>query len=151
MSIALRYTSSYTQAEEVCNDAFYKLFTKIELHTKGDSFKPWFRRIIINTAIDNYRANEKNNQLIVLEEIDHPEQVDLNLNTIDAEEIIALLQKLPAKYRMVFSLYILEGYNHDEIAKKLEITASTSRSNLTRAKHKLRELIKDYDYYGKAR
>ncbi len=151
MSIAIRYSNSKIEAEEIINDAFFKIFTNHQLSTVIDNFKPWFRKIIINTAIDHYRSQEKNRSLIVLEDIPETIYQDQALEDLDAEDIIELMQRLTPMYRMVFNLYIIEGYNHDEIAQKLNITPSTSRSNLTRAKQKLRELIKDYDYYGKAR
>lgn len=151
MSIAMRYSNSLFEAEEITNDSFYKVFTKREIHRSEKTFKPWFRRIIINSAIDHYRSNEKNRNLILLSDIPETPSNDDIIDTMSADEIIKLLQSLPPMYRIVFNLYVIEGYNHDEIGEKLGITSSTSRSNLTRAKHKLRELIKDYSYYEKAR
>lgn len=151
MSVALRYSRSSIDAEEITNDAFFKVFTKIELHNTEKNFKSWLRKVLINTALDHYRANKKNNNLILLEDVHDSSEEEVHLDNVEAEKIIELLQTLSPMYRMVFNLYIIEGYNHDEIAKKLGITAGTSRSNLTRAKQKIRELIKDYQYYEKAR
>lgn len=151
MSIALRYSGSSIDAEEITNDAFFKVFTKLELHNTEKNFRSWLRRIVINTALDHYRVNKKNKNLLLLEDIHDNSEVEVHVDNLDAEVIIELLQSLSPMYRIVFNLYIIEGYNHDEIADKLGITASTSRSNLTRAKHKIRALIKDYQYYEKAR
>ncbi|WP_430931825.1 RNA polymerase sigma factor [Saccharicrinis sp. 156] len=150
MSIALRYSKSRIEAEEICNDAFFKWFTKKGQCSNVESFKPWFRRIIINTAIDSYRSKVNQNHLVLLEQIEVVDQAKFDFKAIEAEEIIALMQSLTPMYRMFFNLYVIEGFNHEEIAEKLNITASTSRSNLTRAKQKLRELINDY-YYEQAR
>jgi RNA polymerase sigma-70 factor (ECF subfamily) len=150
MSIAIRYAASKVEAEEIVNDAFFKLFNNVVLHKTEITFKPWFRRILINTAIDKYRTNKKHSNLVYLDNLQNNETSDLFLYNISAEEIIEILHTISPMYRMVFNLYVIEGYNHDEIAKILDITASTSRSNLSRAKLKLRDLIKNYRYYEKA-
>ncbi len=150
MSIALRYSKSYDDAEEVCNDAFYKLFTKTEKKTRIENFNSWFRKIVVNTAIDHFRSHERNNRLVLLDEYQEIANDDVNLAAIDAEEIISLLQSLSPMYRLVFNLSVMEGYHHEEIANKLNITAATSRSNLARAKQKLRVLINE-GYYEQAK
>lgn len=151
MSIALRYSGSFNEAEEITNDSFYKVFIKLEKHNLEKSFKAWLRKIVINTALDHYRTNQKSKNLVLLEDTQDIYFGDDTLEDINAEEILELLQSLSPMYRLVFNLYIIEGYNHDEIATKLSITASTSRSNLARAKQKLRELLTKSQYYEKAR
>jgi RNA polymerase sigma factor (sigma-70 family) len=134
MSIALRFSSCYDNASEIANDSFLKIFLKIDSHCGDKEFKAWIRKIVVNTAMDHYRKNKKNNNEISIE-VAYNEPADESvIDNLNAEEIIKLINSLPMKYRYTFSLYEIEGFSHDEIAIQLGITASTSRSNLTRAK-----------------
>ncbi len=142
MSISLRYSYSREEAVEILNDSFLKVFVNISKFDKKKSFKAWFRRILINTSIDYYR---KSKRLINTENIDDYNTEVKNYNEIDnmeAEELLLLLNNLPELYRIIFNLYEIEGYKHGEIAEQLNITTSTSRANLSRAKKMLRESFK---------
>ncbi|MEX0780207.1 MAG: RNA polymerase sigma factor [Balneolales bacterium] len=142
MSITLRYADSREQAAAVFNDALLKVFDNIGKYDSQRPFKPWLRKIIINTAIDHYHKNKK-----------HPEWEELNLNGseiseeetttsgISYQEIIEMVQQLTLGYRTVFNLYVIEGYKHEEIAEMLEIAVGTSKSNLAKAKRNLRALL----------
>jgi len=149
MSIALRFSASREMAEEIVNDSFLKVFTKIEKHDTDKSFKAWLRRIVVNTAIDNNRKNLRNFDTIELIEERH-DSIDETIDFPNAEEIIALLQNLSPMYRMVFNLYVMEGYSHEEIAKEFNISVNTSRSNLSRAKERLIELVNKHRVYAKS-
>jgi RNA polymerase sigma factor (sigma-70 family) len=141
MSIALRFSSCRDNALEITNDSFLKIFRKIDSHQIDKEFKAWVRRIVINTALDYYRKEKKYDVEISLEEAsDEPEDESV-LDKLNAEEIIKLINSLPMIYRYTFTLFEIEGFSHDEIAQQLGITASTSRSNLTRAKKMLRQMI----------
>jgi len=141
MSIALRFSSCHDNALEIANDSFLKIFRKIESYQVDKEFKPWVRKIVVNTALDHYRKDKKNNFEISIEAA-YNEPVDESvINNLSAEEIIKLINSLPVKYRYIFSLFEIEGYSHDEIARQLGITASMSRTNLTRAKEMLRKMI----------
>ena len=146
MSIALRYTGTHDESREILNESFFKVFTRLDKYDFSKSFKGWLRRIVINTAIDYYRTNKK---YINSTEITAAEEKEYDFDIIErltAEEIMSLLQELPSHYQMVFNLYEIEGYSHREIGEMLEIPEGTSRSNLTRAKQKLREMVKQlYD------
>ncbi|MDX2301235.1 MAG: RNA polymerase sigma factor [Microscillaceae bacterium] len=142
-SICLRYSQSEEDAQEIVNDGFMKIFSKLHLYNPELSFKGWVRRIMINTAIDHYRKNQKH-QHIDLEQIDPGTVQSEILEKISGEEIIRLVQLLPPAYRMVFNLYIIEGFNHQEIANKLHISVGTSKSNLARAREKMKSLIRLY-------
>ncbi len=138
MSVCLRYAHNRDEAAEIMNDSFLKVFINIQSYRQEQSFKSWFRRIIINTAIDNYRKNSKYYNHFDIEIIDK-EVVDCNLiDELDLEGAMALLNELPEQYRITFNLFEIEGYTHEEIADFLGIAESTSRSNLTRAKKILR-------------
>ena len=149
MSIALRFSSSREMAEEIVNDSFLKVFTKIESHNTDKSFKAWLRRIVVNTAIDNNRKDLRNLDTVELIEERH-DSIDETIDFPKAEEIIALLQNLSPMYRMVFNLYIMEGYSHEEISKELNISINTSRSNLSRAKERIIELVNKHQAYAKS-
>lgn len=141
MGIAMRYSGKTENASEIVNDSFLKIFSKIESHNCENSFKAWIRKITVNTSLDYYRKQQKYEKQVALNTIDNEPENNHLLENINAQEIISLLDKLPAIYRYTFNLYEIEGYSHDEIAGKLSVTPSTSRSNLTRAKKMLRQLI----------
>jgi RNA polymerase sigma factor (sigma-70 family) len=141
MSVCIRYITDTQNAMEVVNDSFYKLFNTLKSYNTSKPFKPWFARILVNTAIDNLRKSKGNKNLVILSDIPEKElhNADIEIN-LSADDIVKLLNQLPETYRMVFNLYEIEGYSHDEISQMLGIGVSTSRANLSRAKEKLREL-----------
>ncbi|MFZ1424757.1 MAG: sigma-70 family RNA polymerase sigma factor [Saprospiraceae bacterium] len=141
-TICLQYSSSEAEAVEILNDGFLKILTQIDLYNSDYSFKSWLRKIMIHKAIDYYRQHKAKTQLLSLDsgKIQEPSYYDFpNLDNI--EDLIPVLQKLSPAYRLVLNLYVLEEYSHEEIAEKLQITASTSRSNLFRALQKLKEML----------
>jgi RNA polymerase sigma factor (sigma-70 family) len=150
MSVALRFSSCQDNALEIANDSFLKIFMKIESHQMDKEFRAWVRRIVINTAIDRYRKDEKNNIEISLEAACNEPADESVIDDLNAEEIIKLINSLPINYRYTFSLFEIEGFSHDEIALRLGITAGTSRSNLTRAKKMLRQMILINNRYERA-
>jgi RNA polymerase sigma factor (sigma-70 family) len=144
MSICLRYAYSRDDAMEILNDSFMKVFESIKSFDESKPFKSWFRRILVNTALDHYRANRKYRINMTLDELD-PDAgptTDENL-ALDAGEILGLFDRIPAIYRITFNLYEVEGYSHEEIAGMLDVSPGTSRSNLSRAKKMLRGLYLD--------
>ena len=141
MSIALRFSSCYDNALEIANDSFLKIFLKIESHQIDKEFRAWVRKIVLNTAMDHYRKDKKYKTEISIESAYNEPVEESVIDNLNAEEIIRLIHSLPLKYRYTFSLYEIEGFSHDEIALQLGITASTSRSNLARAKKMLRQMI----------
>lgn len=142
MSICLPYSKNKDEAAEILNDSFLKVFQNISSFDSNYPFKPWLRRIIINTAIDYYRQFFKHNSLI---DNNIDELYDLQTESVDdleIEDIMLMLNELPEIYRIVFNLYEIEGFSHKEIAIKIRVSESTSRSNLTRAKKMLRIIFK---------
>ncbi|HTH81459.1 MAG TPA: sigma-70 family RNA polymerase sigma factor [Mucilaginibacter sp.] len=141
MGIGLRYALQRDDALEIVNDAFIKVFNAINKYNRTIPFKAWLRTIIINTAIDRRRKELKFQLHTAIEEaglLSYNPQVIENLSAAD---ILSLLKQLPAAHNTVFNLYEIDGYSHDEIAGILNISASSSRVYLTRAKEKLRELL----------
>ena len=143
LSICRLYTYSNDDAVSILNDSFLKVFSSIKKKEYNNNipFKNWLRRILINTAIDNYRKNVKHYYHL---EIENEEVIytDSNvINDLTIKDILKLLDQLPEMHRIVFNLYEIQGFNHKEISEKLTIGESTSRVFLTRAKKKLRILI----------
>jgi len=148
MSIALRFANSFLMAEEITNDSFLKVFTKLDTHDTEKSFKAWLRQIVVNSALDYNRREMKNQNLVFTDQNIEESTDDSDLDLPDAETIIAALQTLSPVYRLVFNLYVMEGYSHDEIAAQLDVSVSTSRSNLARAKQKLKEIVQKSKNYA---
>lgn len=139
MSICLRYTRNEDEAVEVLNDGFMKVYQGLKGFDTSKSFPAWFRRILINTAINHYHKTKKyqNHDPIETQEAildDNPTII----SQLSYEEIFALIQQLTPMYRTVFNLYVIDGYTHEEISKELDISVGTSKSNLSRARAHLR-------------
>ncbi len=146
MGISLRYCISRDDALESVNDAFIKLFKTIKTFDDGRLIKPWFRQIVVNSAIDNRRKNLKHANVLDIEYADQSVTDPNIISKISAQEILNLLSELPELHRMVFNLYEIDGYTHEEIADILEMPSSSSRVYLSRAKEKLRRLVKAQFY-----
>lgn len=147
LTICRRYSRNREEAIEILNDGFVKIFTRLNRFTKGLSFKSWLRKIMINSAIDYFRRNEKHYHTLDVSYVQYESSSDVNvLDKLSEQEIIDAIQRLPPSYRMVFNLHVIEGYKHEEIAHELNISIGTSKSNLAIARNKLRRmLITDYD------
>lgn len=143
LSICLLYTKSQEEAKEIMNDAFFLVFTKIDKYQSQAPLKAWIRRIVINTAIDHYRKKQA-----LLAQLNYPTAPETSITEelpmpkiSPDEDLLPILRELSSAYRVVFNLYVIEEYSHQEIADLLGIDARTSRSNLVRAKQKIRELM----------
>ena len=141
-SICLKYSRNYAEAEDNLQDSFVTIFNKIEQYNYKGSFEGWLKRITINTALQRYR--EKGIFNIVNEENLQDVSVEIEDNDISIDYLLKIIQELPDRYRLVFNLYVLDGYSHKEVAKMLNITIGTSKSNLARARLILKEKIEDY-------
>ena len=142
MSIAVRYSKDLSSAKDLVQETFLTLFKKIDQYDeeKG-ALGAWLSRILINQSFKEYRKNKK---MVFSGEVAFEEEVSNETSIIEqleAEDILKLLQELPEGCRAIFNLNVIEGYRHTEISKILNITASASRSQLTRAKKLLRSLI----------
>ena len=149
MGVCLRYSNNREDALDILHEGFIKVFRNLGKYELGTSLSAWIRRIMVNTAIDFYRKNVRRRT----EDIDHAYDLSTKdpsaLSQMTAEEILESVQELSPAYRTVFNLYIIEGYSHKEIADLLGITESTSRSNLVKARLKLKDALiarnKDYE------
>jgi RNA polymerase sigma factor (sigma-70 family) len=146
MGVCLRYMTNLEEAQDVLQDGFIKVFDKLGAYSGAGSFEGWVRRIFVNTALDAIR---KNKHLKYQAQIDDTafalKSNDFIFETLIAEDLIKVLQELPMGYKTVFNLYAIEGYSHKEIAKKMNVTISTSKSQFSRAKAMLREKINEID------
>ena len=141
MSIAIRYVDSEAEALTILNDAFLKVFNHIKKFDKKQPFKPWFRKILVNTAINFVKKKQRYKMEVNLDEADKVPSREEILSQINYKDLMLILQSLSLSYRTVFNLYVIDGFKHKEIAEMLGITESTSKSNLTRARIKLKALI----------
>lgn len=146
LSVCLAYASDREDAREMLNDGFLKAFRYIDELKNEAVVVPWLRRIMVNTAIDYYRRNRKRVLEVSTESVDYSlEEPYLNeeaiFSQLSVEHILTVLHQLPTPYRMVFSLYVLEGYSHREIAGQLNIAESTSRAHLSEANRLLRQAL----------
>lgn len=141
MSICVRYSKDAEEAREVLNDGFLKVFTKLPLYDTAKPFKGWVRRIMINTALDNYRHNLKHYNLLDITSAE-PETDSFDvLQQINYDYLIKLIQALSPAYRAVFNLYVIDGHTHEEIAQLLSISVGSSKSNLSKARASLRKAL----------
>jgi len=141
-AVCLRYAADREAAEDVLQEGFIKLFQKLSSFRGEGSFEGWARRIMVNTAIEQFRKIKP----VLSLEADHPPNEpslkETGVSQLEAKELSALIQELPVGYRTVFNLYAVEGYNHAEIAALLGISEGTSKSQYARAKRWLQDRIK---------
>ncbi|WP_236979413.1 RNA polymerase sigma factor [Membranihabitans maritimus] len=142
MGVCMRYAKTEEEALDILHDGFIKVFRYIKKYKPGTSLYSWIRRIMVNTAIDHYRKMSKRRT----ESIEHAYGVEGDepsaIENVTEKEILKAVQSLTPTYRAVFNLYVIEGFSHREIAEKLDISESTSRSNLVKARSKLKKLLK---------
>lgn len=145
MSVALRYTNTKSEAEDILNEGFFKAFSKIDQYDDQYEFKKWFRTILVNTSIDYHRKYKKlksypSDEIVPLDSDDNKGWENLLY-----EDILKEIQHLPPSYRLVFNLYAIDGYKHHEIAEQLNISAGSSRSSFARARKILQERLEKYN------
>lgn len=146
MAVCMRYAHSRDEGATILNEGFFKVFAKIAgFDIENGNVEAWIYRIMVNTCIDHYRQELKQRNLREFDANLHNVTSDSSdiIATLSAEDIIELIQKLPTAYRAVFNMYVLEGMSHKEIASSLEINEGTSKSNLFKAKAKMRELVSE--------
>ena len=149
MGICLRYANNREEAAEVMNQGFFKVFTRIDTYDITRPFKAWLGKIMTNVSIDYYRANLK---MAYAEDLDKAENVtdgELPDRKLNYDDLLAMIQRLPNAYRTVFNLYAIEGYTHEEIGEMLNISSGTSKSNLHKARQKLKQMILEADSISK--
>lgn len=142
MGVCLRYCKDRETAKDLLHDGFLKVFMHIDDFENKGSFEGWVRRIMVNTALEHLRKHADDGYNQQIEEAYSLSSDDLGaLERMQAEELVAIIQRLPDTYRSVFNLFVVEGFSHKEIAEAMNITESSSRVYLTRAKQLLQEML----------
>ncbi len=139
-SVCLKYSRSYAEAEDNLQDGFLIIFDKIHQYKFSGSFEGWAKRIMINNVLQQYR---KTSFLELVNDVvdETSVEVEIDNDNISLEVLLKMIQELSDRYRLVFNLYVMDGYPHKEIAEMLGISIGTSKSNLARAKMILKEKI----------
>ncbi len=146
--LCLQYSNSEEDAQDILQEGFMKVFTKLDQVKNPAAFPGWIRRIMINTALEKYRSH------VIMERVEEVRHEPANkldervFSDLTCDELVSLIRDLTPKYRMVFNLYAIEGYSHREISQALGISEGTSKSNLSRARGILQEKIRKN--YGSA-
>lgn len=142
--VCIGYAKDRADAKDILQDGFVKVFTNIYKYKGDGSFEGWIRRIIVNTAIDHYRKTTKEAINMSAVDIEHAKDIQVEVSVLEqmcAKDIMSLIHQLPNGARLIFNLYVVEGYTHQEIAEKLNINQGTSKSQFARARKLLQELI----------
>jgi len=150
LGICMRYAKDKSEAEDILQEGFIKVFTKIDQYDFNtvNSFSAWMKRIVVNTALNYIRDNKKHNIFSDIDEENtealsyEPEETEQTI-TISQQEILQLVQELPEGYKLVFNLYIFEKYSHQDIAIELGISVNTSKTQLFKARKLLQKRIKE--------
>lgn len=145
MSICIRYTRNEMKAKEILNMGFLKIITNLSKYNQQTPFKPWARKVMINTLINEYKREKRHHENIeyVEDYFDNEQYSDINeaLVKFDGQQVYNFIAQLPDVNRQVFNLYFIDGYKHKEIAEMLGMSEGTSKWHINSAKEKLRELI----------
>lgn len=148
MAVAARYCQSVVEAEDVLQEAFVKVFKKISSLSDDNKLEGWIKRIVVNTALNQNRSKL---YLFPMTEVKDDTVVatgELNITDMHYTELIQKIQSLPDGCRVIFNLYAIEGFSHKEIAQKLEISEGTSKSQYSRARQLLQEMISESQKIG---
>jgi RNA polymerase sigma factor (sigma-70 family) len=142
MAVCLRYCKDRETAKDLLHDGFLKVYTHLSSFRGAGSFEGWIRRIMVNTALEFIRKQNDEGYHIDVEEAWSLSDDEIGaMERLQVEELIQLIQKLPESYRTTFNLFVIEGYSHKEIAEAMNITESSSRVYLTRAREILQNML----------
>lgn len=141
-TICLKYSRSYTEAQDNLQEGFLLIFNKIEQFSFKGSFEGWLKRVIINHVLQQYRTQTFLS--IVNQDVALYEEIDIDDENISLDYLLIIIQELPDRYRLVFNLYVMDDYSHAEIAEMLSINIGTSKSNLSRARMILKNKIEQF-------
>ncbi len=140
-AICQRYTNDTEATRECVQDGFFKVFTKIEKYGGDLSFEAWVKKIMINTCIDRYRAHLNETHTVELTEAHNESVLAETLINADADYLLHLVHRLPPAYQATFNLYAIEGYEYQEIADLLGVSIGSVKSNLSKARFRLKEML----------
>ena len=147
--VCIRYARDETEAEDTLHDGFLIIFNKIEQYAHKGSFEGWMKRIMVNIALEKFRKRYRLHTVDDMNVYDYKAVNEDVYAQMNANQLMEIVQQLPPRYKMVFNLYAIDGYNHSEIAEMMEIAEGTSKSNLARARKILQDKIFDLGYLDK--
>ncbi len=136
LGIAFRYSKSREDAEDILQEAFVKILTRIDQYSETGSFEGWMKKILVNTAISHYRVSQKHDFHKDFDSIAEItiEDYEIDSNEFTRDELLHSINELPQGFKIIFNLYAIEGYKHREIAEMLDINVGTSKSQYSRAR-----------------
>jgi len=148
LGICMRYGKSKAEAEDILQMGMIRIFKYMGSYSGNGSFEGWMKRIMVNVAIDNFRKNNKHYYHDDITEVFGMPSTEPDASgNISVKDIMAIVQQLPPGYRMVFNLYAIEGFSHNEIAEKLGISVNTSKTQLLKARRQLMRKLGDHDQF----
>jgi RNA polymerase sigma-70 factor (ECF subfamily) len=141
-SVCLKYSPNYHEAEDNLQDAFITIFNRIEQFKGKGSFEGWMKRVAVNTVLQKYRKQ----RVFSLSNEEQLEEavIEIEDNAVPLDFLLKIVQELPDRYRLVFTMYVLDDYAHKEISEIVGISVGTSKSNLARARGILKIKVEDY-------
>lgn len=140
--VCLRYAADQSEAEDLLQDSFIKIYRDLYQYRPTGPLRAWLRKVTVNVALQHIRRKKRLFPMVEIGEVsDQIDRTEDIFSSFRASALLQLIQKLPPGYRAVFNLYVVEGYSHKEIAEKLGINIATSKSQLSRAKHLLRKML----------
>jgi RNA polymerase sigma-70 factor (ECF subfamily) len=141
--VCLRYAKDQDEAEDLLQESFIRAFKNIGQFNATGALGAWLRKVTVNVCLENYRKNKTTSEHLKNYCLEYSEELDLDnaLSCLALENLIQKIQQLPTGYRTIFNLYAIEGFNHVEIAEMLQISIGTSKSQYSRAKQILREIL----------
>ncbi len=142
--ICLRYSRDSGEAEDILQEGFVRVFSKIKQYEFKGSFEGWIRRVMVNTALEKFRRHDRLYPVEEMKIYESTEWVEETISSITANDLLRIIQELPPRYKMVFNLFAIEGYSHQEIGEMMNISEGTSKSNLSRARVILQKSVEHY-------
>jgi len=142
--LCLRYAKDSAEAEDIMQEGFIRVFNKISQFEFKGSFEGWIKRIMVNTALEKFRKNDRLYPVEEMKIFESVEYAEETISSISANDLLRIIQELPPRYKMVFNLFAIEGYSHLEIAEMMNISEGTSKSNLSRARVILQKNVVEY-------
>ncbi|WP_129716419.1 RNA polymerase sigma factor [Pedobacter sp. SYP-B3415] len=150
LAVCLRYAKDQMEAEDVLQMGYVKVFKKINDFRGDGSFEGWIRRVMVHTAIESFRRNQRALQVVEIDEAYEQPSTGFDFSRLGMQDLMKAIQKLADGYKMVFNMYVIEGYSHKEIGEALGISEGASKSQLSRARAILKEEIIRMEGFGYA-
>lgn len=145
----MRYAGNSDEAEDMLNDGFLKVFSNLDRYEDTGSFEAWMKRVVRNAALDYRRKYDNKVDFVDIDEISDSQMADHHINDavskMSSQELVNLIQQLPPVTRVVFNLFVFEGFSHGEIAQQLNISENTSAWHVNNARTRLKNAINQYD------